>query len=574
MSNGTHWFPYFLKRVEELHADYNPEWRLLRRPFRSPGYHTAIRKADYVHPTREALVYAVALLDMGDEAYRERAFHLIERIVSLQDTDPSSPTFGIWSWFYEEPLEQMSPPDWNWADFNGKQLLLAVIRYADLFPAELLAQTKQAICNSCDAIIKRNVGPEYTNIAIMGAFVTLLAGETLGIERYRQYGLDRLDRFYRYTLERGAFNEYNSPTYAIIAVEELSSIATETSEPRARVQVAELLDIAWRMIAVHYHPPTGQWSGPQSRAYDSLLTPERLTFLQVACGDRVSFLPEEKAVYGLTWYGNEIACPEKYFSYFTSEPDREWVQGLGSAGAGRERQASTYMNGRLSLGTFNSNIMWNQCRNLLGYIVNDNGAAYVHLRVLHDGYDYSSAVFSSVQRQSTVLCGITFATDAGGTHPNLDQVHGRIDASDLRIRFELGGCLDGAQVSTEDAGVSLHLGDHTLKVKTVYGEFDGCPVTEWESSREGDKLCLDLVLYRGEPRLLDFHRIESACIVIAFEADGERRAWQTEVHKQDAGVSGKLLLDEGGVLELDVPLKPDTLEKLLWHNAPKTGASN
>ena len=37
---------------------------------------------------------------------------IIGKVLSLQDTDPSSKTYGIWPWLLEEPLEQMSPPDW------------------------------------------------------------------------------------------------------------------------------------------------------------------------------------------------------------------------------------------------------------------------------------------------------------------------------------------------------------------------------------------------------------------------------------------------------------------------------
>lgn len=33
-------------------------------------------------------------------------------------------TIGIWAWTYEEPLSQMCPPDWNWADFIGVSLEL------------------------------------------------------------------------------------------------------------------------------------------------------------------------------------------------------------------------------------------------------------------------------------------------------------------------------------------------------------------------------------------------------------------------------------------------------------------
>lgn len=565
MTNPNQWVSHFHKRLNALHKDYNPDLRLLRRPFKSPGYHTTIREADFVHPTRDALLYAVALLDSGLDTYRERAFHIIERVVSLQDTDRSSHTFGIWSWFYEEPLEVMSPPDWNWADFNGKQLLLAVIRYGALFPAELLERTKLAICNSCDAIIKRNVGPDYTNIAIMGAFVTLIAGERLGEERYLTYGLDRLERFYRYTKDKGTFNEYNSPTYAIIAIEELSSIATETNNAEAGEWVSELLDIAWQMVAYHFHPRLKQWSGPHSRTYETLLPPERLSFLQIACGGQVDFVPDSEFVYGLTWYGNRFACPERYYAYFSGQPDREFVQALSKPNEGAKgRQASTYMDRQLSLGTFSSNIMWNQCRNLLAYLVNGAESTYVHLRVLHDGYDYSSAVYTSVQKRGTVLFGLTFATNGGGTHPNLDRVEGRIVASDLRIRFEIGGSQDAISLEKQENGiVHLRIAGIQLKVKTIYGIFDERNQFDWELSRDENKTYLDMVLHIGLARSFDFHQIGQACCLVAFAVGGDDDPLETELDVQQAWISGQVRAAGGERLFLIVPSKPDTLEALL-----------
>lgn len=565
MINPNKWVPHFLKTLNAMHKDYNPNLRLLRRPFKSPGYHTAIKEADFVHPTREALLYAVACLDSGEAEYRERAFHVIEKIVSLQDTDRSSPTFGIWSWFYEEPLEAMSPPDWNWADFCGKQLLLAVIRHGALFPAPLLEQTKQAIFNSCDAIIKRNVGPEYTNIAIMGAFVTLIAGERLGVERYQDYGFERLKRFYGYTKEQGTFNEYNSPTYAVVAIEELSSIATETNHAEARTMVTELLDIAWKMVASHFHPYQKQWSGPHSRSYDTLLPPEKLSFLQMACDGEVEFVPASEFKYGITWYGNHIECPQIYYTYFTGDPDRELQQVVSKAKAGaQERRASTYMNSHLSLGTFSSNIMWNQCRNLLAYLANGAETTYVQLRVLHDGYDYSSAVFTSVQKQGVVLFGLTFATDGGDTHPSLDKVKGNISATDLRIRFEIGGSQD--RISLEKQGsraIQLRIAGIPLKLETMHGIFDQKHHFEWEISRDETKTYLDLVLHTGNARTFDFHQIPQACFAVAFVVGGNDYALETELDIHREWITSKVRAGDGEELALVVPTKPDALEALL-----------
>ncbi|TXK70059.1 hypothetical protein [Paenibacillus sp. N3.4] len=67
--------------IERKHSDYNEENSMLRRPFTSPGYHTTIKEAEYVHPIIAALDYALAILDSGDELHRERAFNTLRTVL-------------------------------------------------------------------------------------------------------------------------------------------------------------------------------------------------------------------------------------------------------------------------------------------------------------------------------------------------------------------------------------------------------------------------------------------------------------------------------------------------------------
>ena len=59
-----------------------------------------------MHSTREAFTYANALLLTGEEADLRRAEEVLLHVLGLQDQDPANATFGIWSWYMEEPLEQ------------------------------------------------------------------------------------------------------------------------------------------------------------------------------------------------------------------------------------------------------------------------------------------------------------------------------------------------------------------------------------------------------------------------------------------------------------------------------------
>jgi len=202
----------FLRALEQQDKNYDPNERMLRAPFSSPGYHTTLRGGT-VHRPRETLECAVALLDSGAPERLKHAEAILRRVIALQDQDPNSRTYGIWPWFLEEALNHMSPPDWNRADFCGTQLLQVTLDHLDRLPADLRQQVKDSILHAARSIVRRNVGPGYTNIALMGTYVTLVAGERFGVPDLLDYGKQRLRRFHDYTKEKGSFSEYNSPGY-------------------------------------------------------------------------------------------------------------------------------------------------------------------------------------------------------------------------------------------------------------------------------------------------------------------------------------------------------------------------
>jgi hypothetical protein len=255
--------------LKPKHAQYDPAEQMLRSPYSSPGYHTTL-KGGMVHSTRASLEYAVALLDTGKDEDLLRSIQILRRVIALQDKDPKGKTCGIWSWFLEEPLEKMSPPDFNWADFCGVSLLQVAMDHRDRLPADLAVELDQAIVRAARAIQRRNVGPAYTNIAIMGAYVTLIGADFYDLPDLKDYAMGRLRRFYDYTTEQGAFTEYNSPTYTVVALEELGRLLKDAQDPEARRMTERLYRLAWQEIAQHFHPSTQQWAGPHSRCYSTL----------------------------------------------------------------------------------------------------------------------------------------------------------------------------------------------------------------------------------------------------------------------------------------------------------------
>jgi len=568
------------KQIASKNQSYNSTIQMLRSPFSSPGYHTTIKAADTIHSTLHTLVYALGLLDTEQHEDGIRAFDIIAKVISLQDTNRSNSTFGIWSWFYEEPLEQMSPPDWNWADFCGKLLVLALSRHGSRFPEELYQDVKQAIYNACDAIIKRDVGPGYTNIAIMGAFVTLIAGELFEEQEYAAYGLRRLEKLYQFSQIRNAFQEYNSPPYAVVAITELSKLNSETKNERAKHFSTELLKLAWGMVAEHYHAGTNQWSGPHSRCYSTMLSEQHQAFLQYATAGKLQFFDWSDIPYSAEWYKSGISCPEALSDRMLQVKEGQLEQAYAVDDRDQfEKRATTYLTEAYSIGSFNREIMWNQTRTLLGYMGNGDQTTYLHLRCLHDGYDYCSAIFNGAQHKGHVLYGIYFITNGGDTHPNLDFIDGTIQAADFRLRLELGGSLDDVHLSSDQQEATIRIGDREIRVQHWFSTFDPDPTGNaendeenqqqhgrqssqgsqggqgWEINEEGDVLGLDWVLYAGERRTIDFRSMSQAALSFSLTIDGQDQHFTPEVALTDNQVtlSGAW---EGEQLELTLPLKP------------------
>jgi hypothetical protein len=86
------------------------------------------------------------------------------------------------------------------------------------------------------------VGADYTNIAIMGGGVCAAAGEMLGEAGLLDYGRRRLQRMVEHTAYHGGFNEYNSPTYTMVALWETERTLHLVRDPAVREAASLKID--------------------------------------------------------------------------------------------------------------------------------------------------------------------------------------------------------------------------------------------------------------------------------------------------------------------------------------------
>lgn len=516
-------------------------------------YHSRLRGAK-VHETRGSGAYALALLDSGSPAALQQAQEIWLELTGLQDVDPDSRTYGIWSYYREEPLDRMAPPDWNWADFLGELLYQTLARHEHRLSHAPREAVRTALRHAAASIQRRDVKPGYTNICALGTFVSLCAAEYFRDAALQAYATERLRRFHADTFARGSFAEFNSPCYTIVTINALTQLRHHVAEPEAQRLSAELLRRAWQHVADHWHAPTQQWAGPHSRTYVTNLRDNKhaQAVLQKATGGSLEFFDE------VTMPGDATVAMTPYEAY---------ADGLNEALArplprthletfadGGEQTAAvvgtTWLGERATLGTVNRLDLWNQRRALLGYWGAPESGSYLQLRCLHDGRDFASAQCFTAQSEGLALALVNFGSDGGDWHPSLDRIaDGRFDSTDLRVRLELAGVetdLLAGQALEPGQPLTLQLEGSTLTVNLLGGKFGGAAARVEVSALEHG-LGLDLVLQQATPAAtVNWASVGAAWAALAVAFDAPCDA-QVSEQNQRVTVRGQ---HDGGILEV------------------------
>lgn len=524
-----------------LEKNFDHRQSMISETCHSPGYHTRIPDGKIVHPTRESLQYALCLLEAGGKKEILRAEKVIRKILSLQDTDPLSKTYGIWSWYLEEPLDKMAPPDWNWADFLGSRMAQVIRRYSDRLPVNLISEIRDSLGHAGWSIFRRNVGTGYTNIAIMGGGVTAAAGEILNEPRLLDYGRERLRRVVELTRYNGSFSEYNSPTYTFVALEEAERILDLVGDREARKYAEDIRRFAWGVIAEHFHPATQQWEGPNSRAYSDYISPHLVKYLSEQTGVKIRHHPSlSESALEMPSLVTGLPCPMKLRKRFLELPanpleftarfirrdEQKTIEadGKNMRNCYGDRIGTTWMDDVAALSSVNHEDMWTQRRTVFGHWkTEEDPAVCLRMRFLHDGKDCCSALVRNSQKGPRILSAITMLTDRGDFHPHFD--HPKYDlfqAEDFRLRYELRGERAVAK-RISACKFALSAGTRSAVVHTAPGKF-GPNRIKWEIGGEKGRAFVDAVCYHGSRKGFNLETMGTVELVAGLELIREGQA--------------------------------------------------
>ncbi len=470
------------------------------------GYHSNFESGTRVRSTRSGMNRAMYLLASPRITDQESGRKLLKLLLSLQDTEPTSPTFGVWPWYYEEPLAKMAAVDYNWADFQGSALVVILSDNVDRLDPDLQSKTRNALEYAVQAIIKRNVQPGYTNIAMKGAVVAAAAGEILHRPDFLDYGRMRIKRNWTHFLVTHSFTEYNSPTYQIVVLHEMEAMLQYVRDSECRETAKSILQEVWRGISEHYHVTTSQWGGPHFRAYSDLLFDSIRDEILARVGNTNDIIIPNSPL------TQPVPCPEEFRTLFTlpvTNPVERKAQ-LVNRDQYRNVNGVLWMNSEVCLGTASYHTFWMQTHGLIGYLNGpDNQPGCIKLVFEHNGQECAAACAHHLQKKNRILSAFGLLHNRGSMHPTFDRPK---DAVFKAHSFKIIYRLEGTQAQARQLNrtrFELTLGNHRIIIHTCPdSRFDGHPLS-WQVNNQ--KNCAEIigVCYEGKEKSFDFKKMET-----------------------------------------------------------------
>ncbi len=521
--------------------------------FRKNGYHS--KAHGYLHFLRDSIDFAGAALLCGADEYEEYAKRMLDIICDCQDKDPQSETFGLWSYIYEEPLDKMIAPDYNWADFFGKWLVAILKKCPEKLGNDLYQKVKIAAKNAAYCSVKRNVGPDYTNIAIMSSLQMICAGEILDDQKLFDHGKSKLKTLLGYTEYNTAFSEYNSSTYTIVAIEEIAKML-ELFDDKECIQIAKKLNVyAWNQLTNHYNVNIMQLSAPQLRAYCDLETGNVGAIIYLGTNGKYGKIPDNYYI-GMDAMSFPLHCPDELLADFNFGNERfinhhyykvDCTDHFDAPKGLFDCHAYTYMTKDYSIGSFNSQDLWVQRRPLMAVWSKDK-PAFMRLHAIHNDYDFCSGLCYAMQNKNKILAGIALCTDHGSFHFVLDKnKNGIYDFEKLYFSLEFGGYTDELNITQNGDVITVCDRNMTFNIKICKWMYDGkCGKINIDKSKKViEFICTDT------PKTIDINKLDDTYGIFTIAVNDD--AFDAMVEHSDNVVTAKA--DDLAVRFSSKPLK-------------------
>ena len=225
-----------------------------------------------LHLLPQTAWYAAALLLRDGAGDHDRAIQALTAVLDHQYDAPGTVWHGTFSQFHESPEPRDGAVMWvdydpNWRQFIGCTLLLILRRFGPGLPAALVERIDGALRLAVEGEPDRRITDNYSNIALMHAYLEVEAGTRMDEPAWVASGEDRARRVVAIYDQFGAFEEYNSPTYYGIDLKALGLWRGHSSSPVLTELGTRVEAALWTDAVRWYHHGLGNVAGPYTRAY-------------------------------------------------------------------------------------------------------------------------------------------------------------------------------------------------------------------------------------------------------------------------------------------------------------------
>lgn len=306
---------------------------------------------------RDSLAYALCLLRAGggqDVAVAER---IIETILSMQELRPGNAHFGNFRWFYEDK----GVTDLNAVEFMLERLIDIMLCCAERLRPALRSRVSDAVRLGLGEIERLDVHESYTNIVLLDIRNTVLGSQLLKDAHYHERGRGKLDKWIAYSARSATPHEFNSPTYCAVDIHALATLAEHTRDREIALKARLMEGQLWLHVALHFHRPTCQFSGPHCRAYRHDTVGDR-GFLKLLLYKMLGFpeLRRASPYYPISLEENEVSLalsryhlPDWLCALFEDKPVQWEVRETADASTGMD--LTSYLTPDYCLGTASTN---------------------------------------------------------------------------------------------------------------------------------------------------------------------------------------------------------------------------
>ncbi len=520
-----------------------------------------------LHPTMESTRYALGLLLTDKPENFQRAKKILNAVLSLQVTDPKKSDFGRFNNYLESYTENTSLSYTDKYLFTAGYLVQILLHSKVSLPRNLKQRIEYAVHSAMFFAFNSERHIRYVGSLHYLYYIASFAsyGSTFNIKEYTNLAENCLRQYYDTTFFNGSFWEHNVPSDIRETALLLGFIKSRITSDECISMIDKLNDLLWKTIAINFHRPTKNLTGPTSNTAGNMSNEYFLDFINIGTGKKRSILPQEIADVFLK-------CPAPYRIMINNPTPNHFVRTQVSKGSNTyfftiAHIASNYLCQEYTIGSFNLEELWRIHAPVKAYIRSyENETPYIiKLRVLNNNYDFASAELHSVQEHGFVLGHIFLNTNRGNLHQSVDITNGKITTSDFRIRFEITGNIDHLNISSTNESITVSYRSTKLTYKIPYVKFDDIPI-KFSFERTDTHYYFDTVLDIPPNYEFDFGKLEKAIYQFALLISSTDK----ELNKIHNTFKDGFLISETEYddyrLRIETPHKPNTFEYSNTHS--------